>query len=111
MRRIIGTDRNAPIEMELDTIFSIRSMTKPLLGTAIQVLIDRKKLSLDSGDGEPPHHSQEEHLGRRPALNRGSEPAALPALGVSMVGSMLRLDAANLLPQRTTPIRWTPAVP
>jgi CubicO group peptidase (beta-lactamase class C family) len=33
--------------MELGTIFCVRSMTKPIIGTAVQMLIDEKKLALD----------------------------------------------------------------
>ncbi|MBU0755713.1 MAG: beta-lactamase family protein [Planctomycetes bacterium] len=35
------------IPMEKDTIFNIRSMTKPLIGTAIQMLIDEGRLAPD----------------------------------------------------------------
>jgi len=34
--------------MEKNTVFNIRSMTKPIIGTAIQKLIDEKSLSLDT---------------------------------------------------------------
>jgi CubicO group peptidase (beta-lactamase class C family) len=40
-------DRDAEIPMERNTLFNIRSMTKPVMGTAIQMLIDEGKLSLD----------------------------------------------------------------
>lgn len=40
-------DREEKIPMKRDTIFNIRSMTKPLTGTAIQMLIDEEKLSVD----------------------------------------------------------------
>jgi CubicO group peptidase (beta-lactamase class C family) len=39
-------DREAEVEMTPDTIFNIRSMTKPLTSAAVQVLIDEGKLSL-----------------------------------------------------------------
>jgi CubicO group peptidase (beta-lactamase class C family) len=39
-------DREAKIAMEPDTIFCVRSMTKPVAGTAIEILLDEKKLSL-----------------------------------------------------------------
>lgn len=40
-------DREAQIPMERDTLFNIRSMTKPLTGAAAQILIDDGKLVLD----------------------------------------------------------------
>ena len=40
-------DRDNEIPMERNTLFNIRSMTKPVMGTAIQMLIDEGKLSLD----------------------------------------------------------------
>jgi CubicO group peptidase (beta-lactamase class C family) len=39
-------DREAEIAMTPNTIFNIRSMTKPLTGAAVQILIDEEKLSL-----------------------------------------------------------------
>ena len=39
-------DREDGIEMEKNTLFNIRSMTKPLTGAAIQILIDEGKLKL-----------------------------------------------------------------
>ena len=38
-------DRNLP--METDTLFNIRSMTKPLTGAALQILIDEGRVALD----------------------------------------------------------------
>lgn len=40
-------DREDKRPMERDTIFNIRSMTKPLTGVAIQMLVDEGKLRLD----------------------------------------------------------------
>jgi CubicO group peptidase (beta-lactamase class C family) len=40
-------DRDDEIPMERNTLFNIRSMTKPVIGTAIQMLIDEGQLSLD----------------------------------------------------------------
>jgi CubicO group peptidase (beta-lactamase class C family) len=40
-------DRDAEVPMERDTLFNIRSMTKPVIGTAIQMLVDEGKLALD----------------------------------------------------------------
>ena len=40
-------DRDSEIPMGKDTIFNVRSMTKPLTGAAIQILIDRGDLKLD----------------------------------------------------------------
>ena len=40
-------DREAEIPMQRDTLFNIRSMTKPITGAAAQVLIDDGRLSLD----------------------------------------------------------------
>jgi len=40
-------DREEKIPMKRDTIFNIRSMTKPITGTAIQMLIDDGKLSIE----------------------------------------------------------------
>ncbi len=39
-------DRERNIQMELNTIFRIRSMTKPIVGTAILMLADQGKLRL-----------------------------------------------------------------
>ena len=39
-------DRDAKTKMERNTVFNIRSMTKPVTGTAAQMLIDEGKLSL-----------------------------------------------------------------
>jgi CubicO group peptidase (beta-lactamase class C family) len=40
-------DREAELPMERDTLFNIRSMTKPITGAAAQVLIDEGRLALD----------------------------------------------------------------
>lgn len=40
-------DREAQVPMERNTLFNIRSMTKPLTGAAAQILIDEGKLALD----------------------------------------------------------------
>ena len=40
-------DREAQVPMERNTLFNIRSMTKPLTGAATQILIDEGKLALD----------------------------------------------------------------
>jgi len=40
-------DREERIPMELNTIFNIRSMTKPVTGTAIQILIDEGKFCVE----------------------------------------------------------------
>ena len=45
-------DRDEQIPMERNTLFNIRSMTKPVVGTAIQMLIDEGKLALDDRAGE-----------------------------------------------------------
>ena len=40
-------DREEELTMPINTLFNIRSMTKPVVGTAIQMLIDEGKLALD----------------------------------------------------------------
>jgi CubicO group peptidase (beta-lactamase class C family) len=40
-------DRDKELAMPINTLFNIRSMTKPVVGTAIQMLIDESKLALD----------------------------------------------------------------
>ncbi len=40
-------DRENKKPLKPDTIFCIRSMTKPLMGAAVQILIDERRLSLD----------------------------------------------------------------
>lgn len=40
-------DREEQLAMSADTIFNIRSMTKPVTGAAIQILIDEGKVALD----------------------------------------------------------------
>ena len=39
-------DREEKVAMEPDTIFCVRSMTKPVAGTAVEILLDEKKLAL-----------------------------------------------------------------
>ncbi len=41
-------DRDAQQPLEVDSLFCVRSMTKPLVGTAIQMLIDQGRLHLDT---------------------------------------------------------------
>jgi len=40
-------DRDDKVAMPLDTIFCVRSMTKPVVGTAVEMLIEESKLGLD----------------------------------------------------------------
>jgi CubicO group peptidase (beta-lactamase class C family)/predicted small lipoprotein YifL len=40
-------DRDNELAMPVNTLFNIRSMTKPVVGTAIQMLVDEGKLALD----------------------------------------------------------------
>jgi CubicO group peptidase (beta-lactamase class C family) len=46
------SDKEKQIPMEKNTLFNIRSMTKPITGTAIQILIDEGRLSLESKASE-----------------------------------------------------------
>ena len=47
LRRAYGwADREEKRAMETDTVFCVRSMTKPLLGAAIQMLLDANRLAL-----------------------------------------------------------------
>ncbi len=49
LHEVVGwKDRENEIPMERDTLFNIRSMTKPITGAAIQILIDEGRLRLDS---------------------------------------------------------------
>ena len=41
-------DREAEQPLEVDSLYCVRSMTKPLVGTAIQMLIDEDRLRLDT---------------------------------------------------------------
>jgi CubicO group peptidase (beta-lactamase class C family) len=45
-------DRENEIPMEKNTLFNIRSMTKPVTGAAIQILIDEGRIRLDSKAAE-----------------------------------------------------------
>jgi len=45
-------DRDDEIPMERNTLFNIRSMTKPVVGTAVQMLVDEEKLALDDRAAE-----------------------------------------------------------
>jgi len=48
MHRAFGwNDREREEEMGVNTLFNIRSMTKPLMGTAVQILIQEGTLTLD----------------------------------------------------------------
>src|SRR6185503_11588162 len=40
-------DRENKVAMKPDTIFCVRSMTKPVVGAAIQILVDEGKIGLD----------------------------------------------------------------
>ncbi len=49
LHEVVGwNDREGEIPMERNTLFNIRSMTKPITGAAIQILIDEGRLRLDS---------------------------------------------------------------
>jgi CubicO group peptidase (beta-lactamase class C family) len=53
LHEVVGwKDRENEIPMERDTLFNIRSMTKPITGAAIQILIDEGHLRLDSRAAE-----------------------------------------------------------
>jgi CubicO group peptidase (beta-lactamase class C family) len=48
MHEVFGwRDRESDVSMEKNTLFNIRSMTKPITGAAAQLLIDRGQLRLD----------------------------------------------------------------
>lgn len=49
LRRAFGwKDREGQVNMEVDAVYCVRSMTKPILGTAIQMLIDEGQLALET---------------------------------------------------------------
>jgi len=49
LHEVVGwNDRENEIPMERNALFNIRSMTKPITGAAIQILIDEGRLRLDS---------------------------------------------------------------
>jgi len=45
-------DRENEVPMENNSLFNIRSMTKPVTGAAVQILIDEERLSLDTRAAE-----------------------------------------------------------
>ncbi|UCD46175.1 MAG: serine hydrolase [Candidatus Bathyarchaeota archaeon] len=48
LHEVVGwSDREEEVPMEKGTLFNIRSMTKPITGAAVQILIDEGRLSLD----------------------------------------------------------------
>jgi CubicO group peptidase (beta-lactamase class C family) len=53
LHEVVGwSDREKEIPMKKNTLFNIRSMTKPITGTAIQILIAEGRLSLESRASE-----------------------------------------------------------
>lgn len=49
LRQAFGwMDRESETPMPVDAVYSVRSMTKPLVGTAVQMLIDEGRLRLDT---------------------------------------------------------------
>ncbi len=49
LRQAFGwKDREAEQPLEVDAVYCVRSMTKPLVGTAVQMLIDEGRLQLDT---------------------------------------------------------------
>jgi CubicO group peptidase (beta-lactamase class C family) len=53
LHEVVGwKDRENEIPMERNTLFNIRSMTKPITGAAIQILIDEGRLRLDTRAAE-----------------------------------------------------------
>jgi CubicO group peptidase (beta-lactamase class C family) len=78
------------IPMKTNTIFNIRSMTKPIIGTAVQMLIDDEKLTLDdrvskflpSFDNDKSGEITIEHLlTHRSGFPQGSPPPPLTQYG------------------------------
>jgi len=53
LHEVVGwKDREDEVPMERDTLFNIRSMTKPITGAAVQILIDEGRLRLDDKAAE-----------------------------------------------------------
>jgi CubicO group peptidase (beta-lactamase class C family) len=53
LHEVVGwNDKEKEIHMEKNTLFNIRSMTKPITGTAVQILIDEERVSLESTASE-----------------------------------------------------------
>ena len=49
LHEVVGwMDKEKELPMEKNMLFNIRSMTKPITGTAIQILLDMGRLSLDT---------------------------------------------------------------